>query len=86
RLFPDEEPLETVFRELSKVLESENRRFLVIIDDMDRLSSEEALAIFRLIKSVGRLPNVMYLVVFDRQLAEQAINEKYPSEGPHFLE
>lgn len=86
RLFPDEEPLETVFRELSKVLESENRRFLVIIDDMERLSSEEALAIFRLIKSVGRLPNVMYLVVFDRQLAEQAINEKYPSEGPHFLE
>lgn len=86
RLFPDEEPLETVFRELSKVLEAENRRFLVIIDDMDRLSSEEALAIFRLIKSVGRLPNVMYLVVFDRQLAEQAINEKYPSEGPHFLE
>ncbi len=86
RLFPDEEPLETVFRELSKVLEAENRRFLVIIDDMDRLSSEEALAIFRLIKSVGRLPNVMYLVVFDRQLAEQAINEKYPSEGPNFLE
>lgn len=86
RLFPDEEPLETVFRELSKVLEAENRRFLVIIDDMDRLSSEEALAIFRLIKSVGRLPNVMYLVVFDRQLAEKAINEKYPSEGPHFLE
>ena len=86
RLFPDEEPLETVFRDLSKVLEAENRRFLVIIDDMDRLSSEEALAIFRLIKSVGRLPNVMYLVVFDRQLAEQAINEKYPSEGPHFLE
>lgn len=86
RLFPDEEPLETVFRELSKVLEAENRRFLVIIDDMDRLSSEEALAIFRLIKSVGRLPNVMYLVVFDRQLADKAINEKYPSEGPHFLE
>ena len=86
RLFPNEETLEKVFRKLSEVLATENRRFLVIIDDMDRLAPEEALAIFRLIKSVGRLPNVMYLVVFDRQLAEQAISQKYPSEGPHFLE
>ncbi len=86
RLFPNEEPLENVFHELSRILAAEKRRFLVIIDDMDRLSPEEALAIFRLIKSVGRLPNVMYLVVFDRQLAELAIKEKYPSEGPHFLE
>ncbi|MGR7464334.1 KAP family P-loop NTPase fold protein [Klebsiella aerogenes] len=86
RLFPKTDTLEYVFKELTKILEQENRRFLVIIDDMDRLSPEEALAIFRLIKSVGRLPNVMYLVVFDRQLAEKAVSEKYPSEGPHFLE
>lgn len=86
RLSSGENSLEIAFQKLSKILETENRRFLVIIDDMDRLSSEEALAIFRLIKSVGRLPNVIYLVVFDRQLAERAINEKYPSEGPHFLE
>ena len=41
---------------------------------------------FRLVKSVGRLPNVMYLLVFDRELAEKAIGLTYPSEGPHFLE
>ncbi len=86
RYFPDGETLESTFKKLSKILAEQERRFLVIIDDLDRLSPEEALAIFRLIKSVGRLPNVMYLVVFDRQLAETAVGEKYPSEGPHFLE
>jgi predicted KAP-like P-loop ATPase len=28
----------------------------------------------------------MYLLVFDRELAEKAVKERYPSEGPHFLE
>ncbi len=86
RYFPDGDTLEATFQALAEVLEKENRRFLVIIDDIDRLEAEEALAIFRLIKSVGRLPNVMYLVVFDRQIAEKAIKDRYPSEGPHFLE
>ncbi len=84
--FPEGETVESNFRRLSKILESQKCRFLMIIDDIDRLSPDEALAIFRLVKSVGRLPNVMYLLVFDRQLAEKAVMERYPSEGPHFLE
>ena len=59
---------------------------VVIIDDIDRLTPDEALLVFRLVKSVGRLPNVMYLIAFDRELAEKAVKERYPSEGPHFLE
>jgi hypothetical protein len=86
RFFPEGDTLESTFQKLAEVLAEQDRRFLVVIDDLDRLSPDEALAIFRLIKSVGRLPNVMYLVVFDRQLAEKAVSERYPSEGPHFLE
>ncbi|MBX3446964.1 MAG: hypothetical protein KF765_09415 [Parvibaculaceae bacterium] len=86
RFFNDSDTLEKTFSKLSKVLQEEKRRFLIIIDDIDRLSPDEALAIFRMVKSVGRLPNVMYLLVLDRLLAEQAVAERYPSEGPHFLE
>ncbi len=86
RFFPTGDTLEKTFRKLATVLEKENRRFLIIIDDIDRLSPEEALAIFRMVKSVGRLPNVMYLLVFDRSLADKAVEDRYPSEGPHFLE
>ena len=84
--FPEGETVEQIFHKLAKVLEQSNHRFLVIIDDIDRLNPDEALAIFRLVKSVGHLPNVMYLLVFDRSLADKAVAEKYPSEGPHFLE
>ncbi len=86
RFFPEKDSLEKVFKKISKALEEQARRFLIIIDDIDQLSPDEALAIFRLVKSVGRLPNVMYLLVFDRQLADAAVQQRYPSEGPHFLE
>lgn len=84
--FSKEQSLEEVFKIIWELLEKEQRRFLIIIDDMDRLSSDEVLAIFRLIKTVGRLPNVMYLLAYDRQLVEKAIKEKIPSEEQHFLE
>ncbi len=86
RFFSDSDPIEKVFKELSDALENQTKRFLIIIDDIDRLTPHEALAIFRLVKTVGQLPRVMYLLVFDRELAEKAVKETYPSEGPHFLE
>jgi predicted KAP-like P-loop ATPase len=86
RYFPEGENIEKLFENLSNALEEQDKRYLVLIDDIDRLTPDEALIIFRLVKSVGRLPNVIYLLVFDRILAEKAVKEKYPSEGPHFLE
>jgi predicted KAP-like P-loop ATPase len=84
--FPQGDTLERTFRKLAGILEAEDRRFLVVIDDIDRLSPEEAISIFRLVKSIGLLPNVMYLLVFDRELADKAVAARFPSEGPHFLE
>jgi len=84
--FSDAETVEDIFETLSQVLAKSDKRFLIIIDDIDRLDPEEALSVFRLVKSIGRLPNVLYLLVFDRELAEKIVLERYPSEGPHFLE
>ena len=84
--FNDKDTVEEVFIRLTQTLNNEEHRLLIIIDDIDRLNAEEAVAIFRMIKSVGRLPNVLYLLVFDRILAEEMIEKFYPSEGPRFLE
>jgi predicted KAP-like P-loop ATPase len=85
-LIQEDETVEKLHVELAKALADQNKRFLIVIDDIDRLAPDEALLIFRLVKSVGRLPNVIYLLVFDRQLAEAIVAERYPSEGAHYLE
>lgn len=80
------ERLEELFKELNEKLSSENRRFLIIIDDMDRLAPDEILAMFRLIKTIGRLPNVLYLLAFDQKVAEKVVSDKFPAEGAQYLE
>jgi predicted KAP-like P-loop ATPase len=71
---------------VSDELKKQNKRFVVVIDDIDRLSPDDALTIFRLIKSVGQLPNVIYVLAFDRAIAERIVSERFPSEGASYLE
>lgn len=85
-MIEDDESVEKLHRELSDALEEQSQRFVILIDDIDRLVPDEALAIFRMVKSVGRLPNVIYVLSFDRELAERIVSERFPSEGPHYLE
>ena len=81
-----EKSLDSLQKEVSSIIKGINRKILFVIDDIDRLSPDEAIAIFRVIKSVGRLDNVIYLLSYDRIATERAIEEKYPSEGNRYLE
>ena len=85
-LIEQTETVEKLHEEICDKLQKDAKRYLIIIDDIDRLSPDEAMLIFRLVKSVGGLPNVMYLLAYDRQLAEKIVTERYPSEGSHYLE
>ena len=57
---------------LAKDLYELQKYILVIIDDLDRLPRDEILEILRLVKSVGDLPHVIYLLVFDRDVVTKA--------------
>jgi predicted KAP-like P-loop ATPase len=40
---------------------------LVVLDDLDRLTSVELLEVFKLVRFIGRLPNVYYLLCYDER-------------------
>ena len=81
------ETVENLHREISDALSKDTRRrYLIIIDDLDRLSPDEAMLIFRLVKSFGGLPNVIYLLAYDRKLAQEIVAQRYPPEGQKYLE
>ncbi|MER9248846.1 P-loop NTPase fold protein [Mesorhizobium sp. M0496] len=86
RALASDKTVEEEHRLISQALADQKKRFVVVIDDIDRLSPDDVLTIFRLIKSVGRLPNVIYLLAFDRQIAERIVAERFPSEGASYLE
>ena len=78
--------IEKLQKKIGKKLNTLNKRLLVTVDEIDRLSPEELIAVFRVIKSVGRIDNVMYLLAYDRTNTEKLIKEKYHVEGSHYLE
>ncbi|GAA4549982.1 KAP family P-loop NTPase fold protein [Amycolatopsis samaneae] len=47
--------------------------FVVVIDDIDRLDSNEIRDIFKLVRLTASFPNVIYLLAFDRERVEQAL-------------
>lgn len=78
--------MDQAYQELKKELKKSEQKFLIIIDDIDRLSPHESLLIFQLVKTVGNLPNISYLLALDKDLAESNIAEYYKTNGSLYLD
>jgi predicted KAP-like P-loop ATPase len=72
--------------DISKILRDAEKRILVIIDDIDRLTPEETRQLFTVIKALADFPNVVYLLAFDREVAAQAIEQQSGVPGERYLE
>lgn len=71
---------------ISKILREAEKRILVVIDDIDRLTPEETRQLFTVIKALADFPNVVYLLAFDREVAAQAIEQQSGMPGERYLE
>lgn len=74
-----EKSLAEIKKELSNLLQELSTPVLVIIDDVDRLTKEEVKYLFQLIKANADFPNLVYLLLFQRDLIEKHFD-------PEFLE
>ncbi|MCG0275669.1 MAG: AAA family ATPase [Thermosediminibacteraceae bacterium] len=71
--------------QISKELKNQNRKFLVLIDDIDRLSKEEIRDLFKLIKSIADFPNIHYLLAFDKNVVTNALGDTQDVSGEEYL-
>ena len=73
-------------RELAQTLIDQGRRLLVVIDDIDRLSEGEVAELFAVVKALADLPNVLYLLAFDRDQVANALRDRSGQSGLTYLE
>ena len=71
---------------LSTVLKKRDKPIVVVLDDVDRLSTSEIRDIFKLVRLTGSFPNVIYIVACDRLRVEQALEQAIASHGRDYLE
>lgn len=84
--YSDGKDFETIKKELEKHLENREDRIIVFIDDLDRLPDDEIREIFQLVKGVGDLNNVTYLISYDRRIVVEALNKTQEKKGEEYLE
>jgi hypothetical protein len=87
----DDIELEELRNRLETVLKGASKKVIILIDDIDRLDSDEIHILFKLIKACTNLPNVSYLLAFDEIAVANTLNKRYsgPTEneaGRAFLE
>jgi predicted KAP-like P-loop ATPase len=62
------------------------RPLLVVIDDIDRLTTDEIREVFQLVKANADFPNLIYLLLFDREIVAGALNSIAGGRGHEFLD
>jgi len=61
-------------RLLAKDMAKLKRPLLIVIDDIDRLTSNEIREVFQLVKANADFPNIIYLLMFDRRIVAGALD------------
>ena len=72
-------------KEVEKALEESQNTIIVALDDVDRLTTSEIREIFKMIRLTANFPNLIYVVLCDRDRVEQALGEQGLS-GQDYLE
>ena len=67
-------------------MKAEEIKIIVSIDDIDRLSEEEIIAVFQLVKALADFPNTVYVLSFDYDVVVQALSKVQHGDGKEYLE
>ncbi len=73
----NEKPWNAAFDEIAAALRELDTPVLVVVDDIDRLQSNELLDLLKVVRLLGRFPGVDYLLAYD----EQTLVETLQSPG-----
>ncbi|WP_289460614.1 KAP family P-loop NTPase fold protein [Lactobacillus intestinalis] len=71
---------------LEKVLKELNKKIVIIIDDIDRLTNSQIRDIFQLVKQVADFPNIIYVLAMDRDVVTRALTEVHNIDGNEYIE
>ncbi len=79
--------LKEVRDEIEGELRNRELPIVIMIDEVDRLTKEEVLEVFKLVRLIGRFPQLIYIVACDREQVEKALdrNQDYHS-GRRYME
>ena len=78
--------LEGMKKVLDKAFEKSQKRFIIYLDDIDRLNSREIQVLFKIVKLIGNFSNTVYILAFDSWQVARALDPEFSNAGTEYLE
>jgi predicted KAP-like P-loop ATPase len=80
------ESLEEIRSKLRSSLSDMQKPLLIVLDDLDRLRPSELTNVVQLVKANGDFPNLIYLILCDRNTVEKHLSLELKVNGRDYLE
>lgn len=80
-----EKSIDDVKRDLAEAMSDLETPVVVFIDDVDRLTDEEAKILFQLVKANCQFPNLIYVILYEREVVEKALSKIVSGGGKRYL-
>ena len=83
---PSEDSLQEKRNHLSELFKIMDRPVVVLIDDLDRLESDEVFEVLRLIRNTADFSNVIYIVAYDKEYIMSILKKQDIEDASYYLE
>lgn len=80
------ENLESIKNKINKYLTKLDKKIVVIVDDIDRLTDVETEFIFRLTKGIADFNNLIYILLYDKSVVAKSLEKFKADTGQKYLE
>jgi len=85
-LFFSEPTIYELKSEINAHLKQLNKRIVIIVDDIDRLTDKETETFFRLIKGIADFDNLIYLLLYDKAIVSKSLEQFKQENGEKYLD
>jgi predicted KAP-like P-loop ATPase len=80
-----EASMEDLKNELRELMKELPKPLVIIIDDIDRLTASQICYLFQLLKANADFPNLVYVLLMENQIVEQALDSVTEKNGKEYL-
>ena len=81
----DDISTETQLSEIKETLKQKQHPIIMMIDDIDRLQSDELLRMLQLVRNIADFPYVYYIIAGDKEALQNRLEEKEVQEPDEYL-
>ena len=85
-ILSNDDSITVLYERLKKSLQNSNKKIIVFIDDMDRMTGKEIFCLLKLVKVVANFPNTLYILSYNKDYVARELAQVISYNPEEYLE